>query len=609
MWGNLYYLGRTGLKCLFNEGWSTFRWNLTRYLKYKKDYQKSYKLWMKKNEPCNDDLDCMRIKSNNFLFKPKISIVMPVWNTDRIWLSAAIESVLNQVYDNWELCISEGGSNEPHVREILDSYALKTDKIKLKYLDHNKGISGNSNEALSLASGDFVGFLDHDDELAPFALYEVISLLNKNGILNFVYSDEDKITDKGIRIDPFFKPDWSPDLFLSCNYLCHFSVIRRDLINEVGGFREGYDGSQDYDLFLRVIESIEEDKIGHITKILYHWRITPSSSAFSCKAKPYANIAAKRALKDAMMRRGVKIDEVVDGLSPGTYRVNYKINNNDMRISIVVHTQGDVKTLDDCIKSVLMKTNYTNYEIIVIISRTKATDKSAIEYYSQIERHPKIRVLEFSEFSGQLASSKINNYAASKINAEYILFLDENLEVVDSDWLSSMLEHVQRKEVGAVGAKLCYSNKKIEHAGIVIGVDGLPLYIHRGFPASAHGYFNRLQMVQDFSAISASCMLTKKTLFLEVNGFDEEHLGPGLNAVDYCLKLREKGYLIVYTPYAELKYSKSIPPSHEKNHMTEKVYLNEASYIREKWGETLKIDPYYNPNLASNKNDFSIKIK
>ena len=563
-----------------------------------------YELWILKNEPKEEDLRRMAEECRKFKYRPKISIIMPTWNTEEKWLRNAIESVLNQVYDNWELCIADGGSNKPHVKRVLEEYARKDKRIKVKFLPKNLGIAGNSNEALKLATGEFVAFLDHDDELAPFALYEVVKLLNEEPDLDFIYSDEDKIDEKGRRRDPFFKPDYSPDMFLSVNYLCHLSVIRKSLVDRVGGFRKGYDGSQDYDLFLRVLE--HTDKIAHIPKILYHWRMIETSAAKSTSAKTYAYEAAKKALADAMKRRGIEIEGVYDGLLPSSYRIKYKIKENP-KVSIIIPTKDKVEVLKRCVESILNKTTYQNYQIVIVDNNSQ--EERTFEYYESIKDHPKIRILEYSK---PFNFSAINNHAASKVDSEFILFLNNDTEVITSEWLSAMLEHAQRKEVGAVGAKLLYPNNTIQHAGVILGLGAGPHRVaghsHKYLPDNLSGYYYRPHITQNLSAVTAACMLTKKSLLEEVGGFDEVNLPIAFNDVDYCLKLREKGYLIVYTPYAVLYHYESLSRGYEDTPEKQERFLREIRYMREKWRHILDNDPYYSPNLTREREDFSINV-
>jgi len=607
---HVYDLGLFSLRIIINEGWRSF------WLKFKRALSKKvlffkvkepYKIWILKNEPKKEKLEEYKKESFSFKYRPKISIIIPVWNTDKKWLRKCMESVLNQVYDNWELCIADGGSTKPYVKGILKRYAKKDSRIKVKFLKENKGIAGNSNEALSLATGEFIGFLDHDDELAPFALYEVVKLLNEKPHLDFIYSDEDKIDEKGKRKDPFFKPDWSPDMFLSQNYLCHLSIIRKELVGKVGGFREGYDGSQDYDLFLRVTELIDEKKIAHIPKILYHWRSVLGSAAKMVSAKPYAFMAAKKALKDALSRREIEA-EILDGLLLSSYRVRYKIIE-DPKVSIIIPTKDKVSTLKTCIDSILKKTNYKNYEIFIIDNQSK--EEKTLKYYHRIKNNSKIKIVKYNK---PFNFSEINNFAVSKVDTEYILFLNNDTEVISEEWLEAMLEHAQRKQVGAVGAKLLYPDNTIQHAGVILGITGTPGqkgvagHSHKYVSDTEYGYFLRPHLTQDLSAVTAACMMMRKQVFKEVGGFNV-NLAVAFNDVDLCLKIREKGYLIVYTPYAKLYHHESLSRGYEDTPEKQARFLKEIEYVRKKWGHVIdKGDPYYNPNLTLEKEDFSIKI-
>ena len=562
-----------------------------------------YKIYILKNEPKRKELDMMNGECKKFRHKPKISIIMPVWNTEEKWLRMAIESVFSQVYDNWELCITDGGSTMPHVKKILKEYAKKDKRIKVKFLPENKGIAGNSNEALKLATGEFVVLLDHDDELALFALYEVVKVLNESRNIDFIYSDEDKIDEKGKRKDPFFKPDWCPHMFLSCNYPIHITVIRKSLIDKVGGFREGYDGSQDYDLFLRVTELIDENRIAHIPKILYHWRTIPSSAASSNEAKPYAYVAAKKALKDAMKRRSIEIEDIVDGLWRGSYRIKYRIKGTP-KVSIIIPTKDKVNTLKTCIESILEKTDYKNYEIVIVDNQSE--EKKTFKYYDKIKNSSQIKILEYNM---PFNFSAISNYAVSQVDSEYILLLNNDTEVISEEWLTAMLEHAEREEVGAVGAKLLFPNGKIQHCGIILGLGRHRVAGHPYYKYPDHnGYFGVVNEIRNYSAVTAACMMLRKAVFEEVCGFDE-NLSVAFNDVDLCLRIREKGYLIVYTPYAKLYRHESLSRGYEDNLEKQTRFLKEVGYIREKWGRVIdKGDPCYNPNLTLEKEDFSIKL-
>ena len=563
-----------------------------------------YDIWMLKNEPTAAKLEQYKKEITNFEYTPKISIITPIYNPDVAWIKAAIESVINQAYENWELCLADA-SAKGDVKRCLKSYVKKDSRIKVKFLSENKGISGNSNEALSLATGEYIGLLDHDDELSPDALYEVIKYLQTNLDVDMIYSDEDKINLNGNRSNPFFKPDWSPDMFLSHMYTCHFGTYKKKIIDEIGGFREGYDGSQDYDLVLRFIE--KTNSIHHIPKILYHWRIVPGSTAKSNNAKKYAFIAAKRAINDFLKRNGIQGD-VGDGFWTGSYHVKRKLLKTSL-ISIVIPTKDNVKLLKRCIDSILKNTNYFNYEIVIV--NNNSTDEKTYDYFKDLKRIDCIKILDYNN---DFNFSAINNFAVKNVNGEFILFLNNDTEVISKEWLSAMLEHAQRSEVGAVGCKLLYPDKTVQHAGVILGINYLdgeniiaehsPKYI----PYNNHGYFEKVGVIHNLSAVTAACMMLRKDVFEEVGGFDE-NLAVAYNDVELCLKIREKGYLIVYTPYAELYHYESQSRGYDDTPEKMERFLKEIKYIREKWGEVIdKGDPYYNPNLTLDRVDFSIRV-
>lgn len=600
-----YELGRTGGQILIQDGITPFNQSVTRHF-HKNNELNDYPNWIKKNEPVLETLNRLKEISHDFSYRPKISIITPVWNTDEKWLRIAIESVISQVYDNWELCIVDGGSTKRHIKQILKEYAKKDPRIKIKFLEDNLGISGNSNEALALVTGEFIGFLDHDDELASFALYEVVTLLNKKQNVDFIYSDEDKIDQKGKRKDPFFKPDWSPDLFLSQNYLCHFSVIRKTLIDSVCGFREGYDGSQDYDLFLRCTEKISPKTIAHIPKILYHWRTIQGSAAGHIVAKPYAIVSAKKALSDSLYRSG-QTGDVSDGFSISSYRIRYAIKNTP-RVSIIIPTKDHVEILKRCVQSILGKTEYQNYEIVIVDNQS--VEENTFEYYKSLNANSKIKILHYNK---PFNFSAINNYAVGHVNSPYILFLNNDTEVITEEWLSAMLEHAQRDGVGAVGAKLLYPNNLIQHAGVILGITGTPGqkgvagHSHKYLPNNFTGYFLRSQIIGNYSAVTAACLMMRKNIFQEIGGFNED-LAIAFNDVDLCLKIRQRGYLIVYSPYAQLYHYESTSRGYENTPEKQVRFFKEVTLIREQWGVVIDSgDPYYNPNLTLEREDFSIK--
>jgi len=558
-----------------------------------------YKLYLLAQKTLEDSEDTKRDKAKAFQYRPKVSILVPVYNTDERWLRLCIESVLNQVYDNWELCIADGGSTKKHIRRILEEYAQYYSRIKVKFLTENKGIAGNSNEALALATGEFVGFLDHDDELPPSALYEVVKLLNESQDIDFVYSDEDIISTKGERFDPYFKPDWSPDTLRSTNYICHFAVIREKIVDEVGGFRKGYEGSQDYDLFLRIIERTE--RIAHIPKVLYHWRSHPSSAAYSPSAKMYAYNSAKKALKEHINRMSLN-GEVYDGPFLGSYRIKYRIAGSPM-VSIIIPTKDKVDALEGCITSILKRSSYENFKIFIVYNQS--VERETLKYYKEFKNGSKIKILSYDK---PFNFSAINNYAVSQLDSEYIIFLNNDTKIISSDWIEAMLEFAQRKDVGAVGPLLYFPDETIQHAGVILGIRGYVGHSHKYFPRNSFGYMGRARVIQNLSAVTGACLMTKKEVFYKIGGFDE-NCSHAFNDIDFCLNIRKNGYLIVYTPYAELYHYECLTRGYDDTSEKKARSKKEAEYFQRKWKDVLaKGDPYYNPNLTLDMEDFSIRI-
>lgn len=596
-----YDLGLKGGRILFNGGigrfWHEFkRHNTQNNISHNEKQEPT--LHIQANELNTEEIKIL-MEDMDFRYRPKISIITPVWNTDIRWLCTAIDSVLSQVYDNWELCLADGGSENKSIKRILKDYANRDSRIRVKFLKQNKGISGNSNEALALSKGDFVGFLDHDDVLAPFALHQFVRLLNKNPQLDFIYSDEDKIDENGILKDPFFKPDWSPDTFLSFNYIVHMTIIRANIIKKIGGFHNRYDGSQDYDLFLRALEHTDNKNIAHIPKILYHRRMVSTSLASPMDSKPYAYIAAKEALKDAMERRNIQIDGISDGYFLGSYKVNYKVKD-DPEVTIIIPNRDNVDALRNCIESIIDKTQYANYMIKIV--ENNSIEENTFKYYKQIEANARIKILRYDK---PFNYSAINNFAVSQCDSEYILFLNNDTEILSNEWLTVMLELAQREDIGAVGAKLVFPNNSIQHCGVIVGSCGAahPYYGCQ----DQRGYFGEIGIIRNVSAVTAACMLTKKYVFEEVGGFDEKEFVIAFNDVDYCLKLRERGYLIVYTPYARLIHYESL--TRGKDDIKQTRFQDELNNLCNRWSARMKSDPYFNINLTIDPKTKSIKIK
>lgn len=570
------------------------------WIKLTERFQKSeidYKEWLEKNMPTRQELD--RQTKHKFKYAPKISILVPVYNTPETFLRQMIESVQKQTYGNWELCIANANPGNEQVKAILKEYTKNDARVKVTDVPENEGIAQNTNKALKIAEGAFIGLLDHDDVLAENALYEVVKELNKVVDTDVIYTDEDKVsTAMDEYFSPNFKPDFNLDMLRSNNYFCHFFVAKKELIEAVGGFRGEYNGAQDYDLFLRCIEKAE--RIGHIPKILYHWRVHQESTADNPLSKMYAYDAGQKAIEQHLKRCGI-MAEVSKTENLGFYRVKYQQEGNPL-VSILIPNKDQKDTLDQCLKSIEEHTDYENYEIIII--ENNSTEKETFEYYKQI-KNPKIRVIEWKD---EFNYSAINNFGVRHAKGEYLLFLNNDIEVIHNDWLGEMLSNCQREEVGAVGAKLYYPDNTVQHAGVIVGIGGVAGSVFVGLKRGYTGYMHRASIQQDLSAVTAACMMVKKSVFEEVGGF-EEKLKVAFNDIDFCLKIREKGHLIVYDPYVELYHYESKTRGAEDT--TEKIrrFQSEIEYMRSHWSSILKNgDPAYNPNLSLKKWDYSLRV-
>lgn len=552
---------------------------------------KQYHAWIKEHEPGEAGLRDQHEKSLNFRYRPLISIIVPVYNTDREMLVKMIESVMIQSYGNWELCIADGNSVRQEVKKALNSCADRDKRIKVKYLQENKHISGNSNEALSIAEGEFVGFLDHDDELAPFALYEVVRSLNSDPGADFIYSDEDKIDPGGERNMPFFKPSWSPDLLLSVNYLCHFSVVRRSLLEKTGGFRSEYDGAQDYDLFLRV--SRLTNRIVHVPKILYHWRTHERSTSGDVSKKGYADAAGKAALTDFLKSSGVDA-YVLSGRGRTNYRVRYRLTGEPL-VSIIVPFKDKSELLKTCVESIVRKSSYKRLEVILVSNRS--TEAETIRYLDSLKGNDTVKIITYDH---EFNFSAINNFAVTESAGEYLIFLNNDTEVITPDWIEALLEHAQRTEVGAVGCKLLFPDKTIQHAGVVLGMTGFAGHVFAGLPDHSHNYFGSTDFVRNYLAVTAACMMVKRSLFESAGGFNEQFILCGSD-VELCLRMHGMGFRTIYTPHAVLYHHESV------SRRGCPIPVNDFRRSLEVYGKFLENgDPYYSPNLTLLKTDCAL---
>ncbi|CAD5961560.1 hypothetical protein PCC9214_03222 [Planktothrix tepida] len=525
---------------------------------------------------------------------------MPVYNPPEIFLREAIESVLNQSYPHWEFCIADDASPSLHIKHILEEYQQQDSRIKVIFRTQNGHISATSNSALELATGEFIGLLDHDDVLTPDALYEVVSLLNQNPAADMIYSDEDKLNEKGELTGHFFKPDWCPDSFLSRMYTCHFGVYRRSIIQEIGGFRIGYEGSQDYDLVLRFTE--KTDKIFHIPKILYHWRIHNSSAAGGTEAKPYAYEAAKRALQDAIDRRGEPGIVKDVSIYLGHYLVRYKILDYK-RVSIIIPTRDLGEILNRCLESIFTLSIYPDYEVIVIDNGSTEEETQEI-----LEKWQEKEPTRFRYYALDIPFnfSKINNYAVRQATGDYLLLLNNDTEVIHPDWIDAMVEQAQRRSIGAVGALLRYPDKIVQHAGVVVGIGHFAAHSHRMASETDPGYYGQVISISNYSAVTAACLMCRREVFEQVGGFDEQ-LAVAYNDVDFCLKLVEQGYRNIYLPHVVLYHYESKSRGYDTTPDKLERFMQEVTIMRQRWQHYVDYDPCYNPNLTLSSSNYGLR--
>ena len=552
-----------------------------------------YPTWLLSNEHFNNVLP---LDEQRVLF----SVVMPVYKVDLNHLRQAIESVIKQTYSNWELCIAEDCTNSADIKQLLNEFVRHDSRIKVKFRTENGNISAASNSALSMAKGDYIVLLDHDDELSAHALNEVaLSLKNKKS--KIIYSDEDKICESGIRFAPHFKSDFNYELILSHNYMSHLGVYDRDLVKKVGCFREGYEGAQDYDLLLRCLLHVDKGDVTHIPKVLYHWRALEGSTALQASEKGYTHVAGLKSIKDYLAHVN-NTWQAESGPLPNTYKVKRPILDSP-KVSIIIPTKDQHEILKVCIDSIYSRTDYKNYEIIIV--NNASVEKKTLAYFKSIKSRANIRVLDYP---AKFNYSAINNYAVSQCTtSDYVLLLNNDVEVINASWLGEMLALAQQDDVGCVGAKLYYSNGSIQHGGVILGIGGVAGHSHKYFSHDAHGYFSRLKLMQDISAVTAACLLVKRDTYLSVNGLDENNLTIAFNDVDFCLKVRETGLRNVWTPFAQLYHHESISRGAEDTPEKVARFNSEVDFMKATWGDKLISDPYYNINLTLQHENFGLR--
>lgn len=588
------------VKSIKEKGWRVTFIEIKRYMVMGTvaEPENLYQQWIENNEPTEEELEEQR--NTKFENSPKISIIIPMYNTPVKFFEELVDGLIEQTYPNWELCLADGS---PEKNEELKPIYEKDERIKYKFIGENKGIAGNTNEALTLVTGDFVALLDHDDLLPKFSLFEIVKCINENPEVEFIYTDEDKFEKLGgKRYDPYFKSDFAPDTLRANNFICHFSVFKKELMDKLGGFRSEYDGAQDFDILLRMSE--ETNKIVHIPKILYHWRVHSLSTAKSGgTAKPYAYEAGVKAVQDHINRLGLK-GTVEHGNTLGTYKINYEIIGNP-KVSILIPNKDYISTLKVCLKSLKKLTTYNNYEIIIIENNSE--EKETFDYYKQIDGKDNIKVVYYPEKIFNY--SAIINFGVKNSTGEYIVQLNNDTELLTPNWLEEMLGFAQRGDVGAVGAELFYPDKTIQHAGIIIGIGGVAGHVFKNIPKGIHGYFSKDAMIQNMSAVTAACIMTPRSIYEDV-GFMDEKFKVAFNDVDFCLKIRELGKLIVYNPYVQFWHYESKSRGFEDNPEKQARFKQEIDRFHEKWQDFLdKGDPYYNKNLRLDNDQCAIRTE
>lgn len=582
---------------LKKEGFSATINRIRVKLFHKKDTF-TYERWLKDNQITREELEEQRKEA--FSYTPMFSIVVPLFNTKEIYLRALIESIENQTYGNWELCLADGtGANSP-LEKIVAEYQKKGCNIRYEILQENKGISENTNAAIQMATGEYIVLADHDDILTENALYECVKAVNSDKDIDVLYSDEDKIDMAGKKyFDPNFKPDLNIDLLCSMNYICHLFVVKKTVIDKVGMLRSEFDGAQDHDFILRCVEAAW--KVYHIPKVLYHWRCHIDSTAANPESKLYAFEAGRKSVEEHYKRIGIPA-KVEHSSFYGMFRTKYCWKEQPL-ISIIIPNKDHIEDLKKCMDSIEQKSNYRNFEFIVV--ENNSTEEETFQYYKELEQRNNVQVVYYK---GGFNFSKINNFGATYAKGEYLLLLNNDTEIINPECLEELLGYCMREDVGIVGAKLCYEDDTIQHAGVVIGFGGMAGHAFIESSRFDTGYMGRIMCAQDYSAVTAACMMTKKSVFEAVGGLTEE-LEVAFNDIDYCLKVRELGKLVVYNPYAELYHYESKSRGMEDTPEKVERFNSEVAKFCERWEDILREgDPYYNPNLTLDKADFSLRV-
>ena len=533
---------------------------------------------------------------------PLISILMPTYNTPERWLTLAIESVKNQLYSNWELCIVDDASTDPAVRQQITQYAEDDKRIKPYFRETNGHISVASNTGLEYAQGEFVALLDHDDELTEDALYYIVNEINTYPDAQLFYSDEDKIDVEGNLSGPYFKPDWDPGLIYSHNFVCHLGVYRRDVLKQIDGFQQGFEGAQDWDLCLRFVDQISPDQIRHIPRILYHWRMIPGSTGLDIKYKDYAIEAAKKTIEESLVRKRKDAEVIyhVYNESFSAFRVRYAVQDDPL-VTLIILTRDGLHFLSKSVESILAKTTYNNYELIIVDNGSE--EKETLDYLKNLADEGKARIIRDGR---PFNFAALNNLAVKKSKGSVVGLINNDIEVIDGDWLREMVSFAVQPEVGAVGCRLLYPDNTVQHAGVFLGLGGFAGHAYKHFPADHPGQYGRAKLIQCLTAVTGACMMLRKEIYDEMGGMDEENFAVAYNDIDLCLRIRAAGYLITFTPFAELYHHESASRGYEDTLPKIVRFDKEKAALAARWGDKISIDPYYNPNLTLDREDLSL---
>jgi O-antigen biosynthesis protein len=561
-----------------------------------------YENWVRQNDNLDDhDRILIRTHIASFRSKPRFSILMPVYNAPGQYLRKAIHSVLDQLYEEWELCIVDDASISVEVRKTLREYGEIDDRIRVRYRDINGGISACTNTALEMATGEWIVLMDHDDMLAEHALYLVAEVISRNPNLAIIYSDEDYIDEKGRRNGPYFKPDWDYDMFLGQNLINHLAVYRTALARQVGGFRKGFEGSQDWDLSLRILETSPDCRVHHVPFVLYHWRQT--SQTFSNTSIARAIDAARRAVSEHLARTG-QAAEVLPAGQSSYLRIKRILPPQLPLVSVIIPTKDRCELLQKCIDGLVNRTNYKPLEIVIVDNGSSKPD--ALDFLSDLKTRPGFLIIQDNS---SFNFSRLVNRGVAASSGEICVLLNNDVDVINADWLDELVSHASRPDVGAVGAKLYYSDDTLQHGGVILGIGGVAGHQHRYVARGSYGYFGRLKLTHGLSCVTAACLATRRSVYDAVGGFDEKHLEVTCNDVDFCIRVREAGFKIIWTPHAELYHHESLSRGHDTTPEKARRYAAERKYMRAKWGEVLDNDPFYNPNLSLNSESIEFAVR